>query len=133
MVAAPRALSAVALVPLCALLLMSCAFFDPRSVLDPQTDFGSDVFLLPETEAPTDVTASVCANIDGCERAAESQRVRILRFANTDRAEVVARSLGSAGYLSDRFVIEYLDPSVTDEQRRYVESAVDHTATWDSD
>ena len=131
MVTARRALSAVVFVPVCALHLASCAFFDPRSVLDPQTGFGSDVFLLPATEAPKDVTESVCADIDGCERAAESSRVRILRFSNPDRAEIVARSLGSTGYLSDRFVIEYLDSSVTDEQRRYVESAVDHTAPWD--
>lgn len=66
-------------------------------------------------------------------RAAPQTRVRITRFSNVDAAEAEVKSLGSTGYRSDRFVIEFLDPSLTDEERKTIESTVEHTATVSPD
>lgn len=128
-----RAVYAVLTAILSGSVLSSCAYFDPRAILDPQNGFAPEVYLLGPGEEPADVTGAVCGEHAGCERAAESARVRIIRFGGVDDATTATGTLGDSGYRSDRFVIEFLDDTITEEQRRMIESTVDHTATASPD
>jgi hypothetical protein len=124
-----RAISAASLGLTVALVLTSCAYLDPRASLDPLDGFGPDVYLLGASEQPRDVTDEVCEGRLGCEKAAESKRVRIIRFGSVSAAQNETYALARSGFRSDRFVIEFLDPSISDEQWAKVTSMVDHTAS----
>lgn len=117
----------------CALALASCTFLDPRATIDLQNDLASDSYLLPPSERPIDVTDKVCPSRWGCEKAAESKRVRIMKFSTYPKAQVETYKLARSGFRSDRLVIEFLDPSVTDEEWRLVTSGVDGTSTFSPD
>ncbi|MFE4469484.1 hypothetical protein ACFRFH_11780 [Leifsonia sp. NPDC056824] len=124
-----RTTTATGLGIVCALALTSCSFFDPRGSLDPRDGFGSDVYLLPALELPVDVTDTVCPSRWGCEKAAESERVRIMRFSSYPKAQLETYKLARSGFRSDRFVVEFLDPSITDDEWRWVVTIVDGAAT----
>ena len=124
-----QASKALGLGIVCALALTSCSFIDLRGSLDPRDGFGSDAYLLPPLELPTDVTDKVCPSRWGCEKAAESERVRIMRFSSYPKAQLETYKLARSGFRSDRFVVEFLDPSITDDEWRWVVTIVDGTAT----
>ncbi|MEY9953769.1 hypothetical protein [Leifsonia sp. EB34] len=124
-----RATIAAGLGIVCALALSSCSLLDARAMLDPRDGFGSDAYLLPPLELPEDVTEKVCPSRFGCERAAESERVRIMKFSTYTLAQAETYNLARSGFRSDRFVVEFLDPSVTDDEWRRVAEVVDGTAT----
>ena len=125
----PAALLALATV----LTVTSCAYLDPRASLDPLSGFSSEVYLLAPSEQPRDVTAEVCDERPGCERAAQSDRVRVLRFGSVSEAQTETYALGARGFRSDRFVVEFRDPATTQEEWATVASTVDHTATGSPD
>ncbi|MET0954355.1 MAG: hypothetical protein ABWY68_00295 [Cryobacterium sp.] len=109
--------------------LAACAFLDPRGSLDPQDGFASEVYLLDGTEPPEDVTATICSDLDGCEKAAESTKIRIIRFDSAESASSFAGKLGNGAHQSDRFVVEYLDSSISAEDREMIAVTVDNTAS----
>lgn len=117
----------------CALTLASCTYFDPRATIDLREGLDSAVYLLPPLERPVDVTDKVCPSRLGCEKAAESERVRIMKFSTYPKAQNETYKLARAGFRSDRLVIEFLDPSVTDEEWRLVTTTVDGSSTFSPD
>ncbi|MEN2741891.1 hypothetical protein ABCS02_29250 [Microbacterium sp. X-17] len=117
----------------CAMALAACTFFDPRATIDPQKDLGSDAYLLPPLVQPVDVTDEVCPSRLGCEKAAQSERVRIMKFSTYPKAQLETYKLARSGFRSDRLVIEFLDPAITDEEWRLVTSGVDGTWTASPD
>jgi hypothetical protein len=116
-----------------AMALTSCAHLDPRAELDPVSGFASDVYLLNGSEQPRDVTRDVCPRRPGCQKAAESDRVRIMRFDRASSAQNETYKLARSGFRSDRFVVEFLDNEITDEEWAMIASTVDHTATESAD
>lgn len=117
---------------LCALTLASCTYLDPRATIDLR-ELDSAVYLLPPLERPVDVTDEVCPTRWGCEQAAQSERVRIMKFSTYPKAQTETYKLARSGFRSDRLVIEFLDPAVTDEEWRLVTSTVDQMATFSPD
>ena len=115
------------------LIVTSCAYLDPRGSLDPLSGFGPEVYLLAPSERPRDVTADVCRERPGCEKAAESERVRVTRFGTVAAAQNETYALGAAGFRSDRFVVEFRDPATTRDEWAMVASMVEHTATGSPD
>ncbi|WEO77508.1 hypothetical protein BJQ94_00150 [Cryobacterium sp. SO2] len=109
--------------------LSSCAYVDPRASLDPLDGFASEVYLLRDSESPMDVSDTVCEDLNGCEKAAESTSVRLVRFDSPAHANDFAESLGHSAYQSDRFVIQYLDLAITTAGRDMIEVTVDNTAS----
>jgi hypothetical protein len=128
-----RAAMAGSLAIVCALTLASCTYLDPRATIDLREGLPSSVYLLAPPERPTDVTDNVCPSRWGCEKAAESKRVRIMKFSTYPKAQVETYKLARSGFRSDRLVIEFLDPAVTDEEWRLVTSVVDGTSTFSPD
>ncbi|MGH1523045.1 hypothetical protein ACRAWC_02735 [Leifsonia sp. L25] len=106
---------------------------DPRATIDLRENIDSAVYLLPPLERPVDVTDEVCPSRFGCEKAAQSERVRIMKFSSYPKAQVETYKLARSGFRSDRLVIEFLDPSVTDEEWRLVTSTLDGTSTASPD
>ena len=103
---------------------------DPRRNLDVRTGFAPEAFLADEPSAVRDTTSEACSGIAYCVQAAESSRIRILRFSSETaaRAETVRRAPNA--WPSDWFVVEFLQPdSMTSEDYRLVESTVDGTGS----
>lgn len=117
----------------CALALASCTWVDPRATIDLREELSPAAYLLPPLERPVDVTDEVCQSRWGCEKAAQSKRVRIMKFSTYPNAQVETYKLARSGFRSDRLVIEFLDPSITDEEWRLVTSGVDGTSTFSPD
>lgn len=112
------------------LALCGCAdLLDSRKGMDIQSVLGPDTYLVQSEADVRDTTTSVCATLSHCVQAAESDRVRIIRFADKDAAAEKAGALGNAGHHSDWFVVEFLHPEDTSQRDRlYVTSSVD--GTW---
>lgn len=116
----------------CSLSLASCTLLDPRASLD-LLELPSAVYLLPALERPTDVTTTVCPSRLGCEKAAESERVRIMKFSTYPKAQIETYKLARSGFRSDRLVVEFLDPAITDEEWRLITTTVDQSSTFSPD
>jgi hypothetical protein len=103
---------------------------DPRRTLDVRTGFAPEAYLAHSTSEVTDRTREACAGVAYCVQAAESSRVRILRFSSEQAARSEAVRLAPDAWLSDWFVVEFLQPeSMTSEDYRLVESTVDGTGS----
>ena len=103
---------------------------DPRRTLDVRTGFAPEAYLSGSTSDIKDTTKESCAGIAYCVQAAESSRVRILRFSSEQAARARAVRLAPNAWPSDWFVVEFLQPdSMTSEDYRLVESIVDGTAS----
>jgi hypothetical protein len=103
---------------------------DPRRNLDVRTGFAPEAYL---AEAPSDIrntTAEACSGVAYCVQAAESSRIRILRFSSEPAARAEAVRLAPHAWPSDWFVVAFLQPdSMTPDDYRLVESTVDGTAS----
>jgi len=55
--------------------------------------------------------------------------VRIIRFGSAESASAFAETLGDDAHQSDRFVVEYLNASITAEDRQMIAITVDNTAS----
>jgi hypothetical protein len=113
--------------------LASCTYVDPRGQLNVRTEVAVEAYLVGDRRDIIDSTSDVCPELDSCEQAAESARVRMIRFPGAAAAGAYVESLGDRGYQSDRIAIEFLDPTVSVAERQFVTSTVDQTATFSPD
>ena len=104
---------------------------DQRKNLDVVTGFGTSAYLVADREEIIDTSeARPCARLPNCVQAAESPRVRILRFDSKSAAGAYVLQLPPYGYHSDWFVVEFLQPgTMTRDDYRHVESIVYGTAS----
>jgi hypothetical protein len=103
---------------------------DTRRSLDVRTGFAPEAYLVDEAASVRDTTSEACAGVAACVQAAESPRVRILRFSSETAARAEAVRLAPHAWPSDWFVVEFLQPdSMTPDEYRLVESTVDGTAS----
>jgi hypothetical protein len=102
---------------------------DPRKSLDVRSGFPPDVYLTDDPASIRDTTSEVCPRIAYCVQAAESPRIRIMRFSSEDAARAEAVRLAPDAWPSDWFVVEFLEPdSMTQDDYQLVESMVDGAA-----
>ncbi len=106
--------------------LMVARLNDPRASVDLTTGVEPAAYLALTPDEVREVTGSVCPLREGCVQAAQSDRVRIVRFADPEEARREASRLAPYAWPSDHLVVEFLDPaSMTPEEFQFVEQLVD--------
>ncbi len=106
--------------------LMVARLNDPRASVDLTTGVEPAAYLALTPDEVRDVTATFCPVREGCVQAAQSDRVRIVRYTDPGEARREASRLAPYAWPSDHLVVEFLDPaSMTPEEFQYVEEVVD--------
>lgn len=106
--------------------LMVARLNDPRASVDLTTGVEPAAYLALTPDEVREVTDSICPLREGCVQAAQSDRVRIVRFTDPDDARREASRLAPYAWPSDHLLVEFLDPaSMTPEEFQYVEQLVD--------
>ncbi len=106
--------------------LMLARLNDPRASVDLTTGVAPAAYLAQAPGEVREVTSSVCPLREGCVQAAQSDRVRIVRYRDPGDARREASRLAPYAWPSDHLVVEFLDPAtMTPEEFQYVEQLVD--------